>query len=342
MTFLRYCWVRFKLVNIGSASDQLNRDSILMALGGIHGTITLSLAFSLPVMINHHTFAFRNSMILIAAIVILISLLVGAVAYPLILPAKSQSFTPEEFRQQLITTVQFAINQLRTQAEDSRERAIVIDQLSTQMNQYHQFNQQRFNQLMNWAHKVEMQTLDQLTADGTISEQEASLYAHFVSRLICRTPEHNFTEFARLFWHRIKWQLFRKRHLNPHRLNTVDNPADEDNRKLQIIKQQRQALLKILTIVNENVDKYLQSIENTTNANEVVMVGRVFFQQKQLFTRGQDLDADLITNLSIEAFQWEHSFVQEHLAAGKLSQELANALNEQISTDELVYSQSLD
>lgn len=72
------------------------------------------------------------------------------------------------------------------------------------------------------------------------------------------------------------------------------------------------------------------------------MVGRVFFQQKQLFTRGQDLDADLITNLSIEAFQWEHSFVQEHLAAGKLSQELANALNEQISTDELVYSQSLD
>ena len=342
MTFLRYCWVRFKLVNIGSASDQLNRDSILMALGGIHGTITLSLAFSLPVMINHHTFAFRNSMILIAAIVILISLLVGAVAYPLILPAKSQSFTPEEFRQQLITTVQFAINQLRTQTEDSRERAIVIDQLSTQMNQYHQFNQQRFNQLMNRAHKVEMQTLDQLTADGTISEREASLYAHFVSRSICRTPEHNFTEFARLFWHRIKWQLFRKRHLNPHRLNTVDNPADEDNRKLQIIKQQRQAILKILAIVNENVDKYLQSIENTTNANEVVMVGRVFFQQKQLFTRGQDLDADLITNLSIEAFQWEHSFVQEHLAAGKLSQELANALNEQISTDELVYSQSLD
>lgn len=342
MTFLRYCWVRFRLVNIGSAGDQLNRDSILMALGGIHGTITLSLAFSLPVIINHHAFAFRNSMILIAAIVILISLLVGAVAYPLILPAKSQSFTPEEFRQQLIATVQFAINQLRAQTENSRERAIVIDQLSTQMNQYHQFNQQRFNQLMNRAHKVEMQTLDQLTADGTISEREASLYAHFVSRSICRTPEHNFTEFTRLFWHRIKWQLFRKRHLNPHRLNPVGNIADENKRKFQIIKQQRQSILKILTIVNENVDKYLQSIENTTNANEVVMVERVFLQQKQLFNRGQDLDADVITNLSIEAFQWEHSFVQEHLAAGKLSQELANALNEQISTDELVYSQSLD
>lgn len=342
MTFLRYCWVRFKLVNIGSTGDQLNRDSILMALGGIHGTITLSLAFSLPVMINHHTFAFRNSMILIAAIVILISLLVGAIAYPLILPAKSHSFTPEEFRQQLIATVQFAINQLRTQAENSRERAIVIDQLSTQMNQYHQFNQQRFNQLMNRAHKVEMQTLDQLNADGTISDREAALYVHFISRSICRTPEHNFTEFFRLFWHRIKWQLFRKRHLHPRRTSAMNNTKTEYNKKFQAIKQQRQAILKILTVVDKNVDKYLQSIENTTNANEVVMVGRVFLQQKQLFSRGQDLDADVITNLSIEAFQWEHSFVQEHLAAGKLSQELANALNEQISTDELVYSQSLD
>ncbi|MDD6431510.1 MAG: sodium:proton antiporter [Lactobacillaceae bacterium] len=342
MTFLRYCWVRFKLVNIGSTSDQLNRDSILMALGGIHGTITLSLAFSLPVIINHHTFAFRNSMILIAAIVILISLLVGAIAYPLILPAKSQSFTSTEFRQQLIATVQFAINQLRTQAENSRERAIVIDQLSTQMNQYHQFNQQRFNKLMNRAHKVEMQTLDQLNADGTITDREATLYVHFISRSICRTPEHSFAEFTRLIWHRIKWQLFRKRHLRPHRDTAANNAKNDQGKSVQVIKQQRKAILKILTIVNENVDKYLQSVENTTNANEAVMVGRVFFRQKQLFSRGQDLDADLITNLSIEAFQWEHSFVQERLAAGKLSQDLANALNEQISTDELVYSQSLD
>ena len=119
-------------------------------------------------------------------------------------------------------------------------------------------------------------------------------------------------------------------------------PAASHKQTVQAIKQQRQAILKVLTIVNNNVDEYLHSVENTTNANEVAMVRRVFFQQKQLFSRRQDLDLDMITNLSIEAFQWEHSFVQERLAAGKLSQELANALNEQISTDELVYSQSLD
>ena len=342
MTFLRYCWVRFKLVKIDSTKDQLNRDSILMAIGGIHGTITLSLAFSLPVMVNHHAFAFRNSMILIAAIVILISLLVGAIVYPLLLPAKSQSYTPTEFRQQLIATVQYAINQLRNQTDNSREQAVVIDQLSTQMNQYHQFNQQRFTQLMNRAHKIEIQTLDQLNANGTISDREAEFYGHFISRSIFRSTQHSMMEFPRLLWHRLKWHHLRKRHFKHHLAADPTMAKNRQGEPLLAIKQQRQAILKVLAIVTDNVDKYLQSVENTTNANEVAMVRRVYLQQKQLFSRGQDLDSDTITGLFVEAFQWEHSFVQERLAAGKISQELANALNEQISTDELVYAQSLD
>ena len=73
-----------------------------MALGGIHGTITLALAFSLPVLINNHQFAFRNSMILIAAIVILISIAVGAIGYPIILPPKSKSYSKSEFQKNLL------------------------------------------------------------------------------------------------------------------------------------------------------------------------------------------------------------------------------------------------
>lgn len=339
MTVLRYCWVRCRLVKIGSASKDLNRDSVLMAIGGIHGTITLSLAFSLPVMINQHAFALRNSLILIAAIVILVSLLVGAVVYPMMLPAKVQSYTPLEFRQQLIATVQYALNSLRDQADSSRERAVVIDQLSTQMNQYHQFNQQRYNQLMNQAHKVEMQTLDRLNAAGTISDREANFYAHFVSRSIFRSNQHSFFEYFLLLLHRLKWHRLRRRHLRHH---LAANPQLKACDPLLAAKQQRQAVLKVLTVVINSIDHYLQSVETTTNANEVALVRRAYLQQKLLFTRGQELDADVITGLFIEAFQCEHSFVQERLAAGRLSQELANALNEQISTDELVYVQSLD
>ena len=65
-------------------------------------------------------------------------------------------------------------------------------------------------------------------------------------------------------------------------------------------------------------------------------------QKKRFFSQDLQVNTDLVTSLFIEAFQFEHSYVQEQLAAGNLSQELANALNEQISTDELVYVQSLD
>lgn len=49
-----------------------------------------------------------------------------------------------------------------------------------------------------------------------------------------------------------------------------------------------------------------------------------------------------MTNFFIDAFQSEHSYIQQQAAAGKFSSELANALNEQVSTDQLVYMQSLD
>ena len=44
--------------------------------------------------------------------------------------------------------------------------------------------------------------------------------------------------------------------------------------------------------------------------------------------------------LFVSAFQDEHSFIQQALAAGDINADLAKALNEHISIDELVYMQS--
>lgn len=49
-----------------------------------------------------------------------------------------------------------------------------------------------------------------------------------------------------------------------------------------------------------------------------------------------------MTSYFINAFQAEHSYIQQQAAAHKISFDLANALNEQVSTDQLVYMQSLD
>lgn len=337
-TLMRFFWVRCRLINIDSKPTNLTRDSLLMAVGGIHGTITLALAFSLPVMINHHEFTFRNSLILISAFVILISILVGAVIYPILLPPKQKEYTPDEFRQELIATVHYAIRDLRADTENSKERAIVTDRLSTQMNQYHHFNQKRYQQIMAKAHQIELDTLDELTTKGKISEREANLYTHFVTRTLFRSNQPVLIEYWLVFFHRIKWYFLRRKFLKQHGQATAKSPANH----ILASADTRECIFRIFQIVMQNIDHYLRSIESTENLNEIILVRRIYLQQKFMFTHSKDTNPDLVTALFIDAFQAEHSYVQQRLATGKISQELANALNEQISTDELVFVQSLD
>ncbi|MDF9446010.1 sodium:proton antiporter, partial [Limosilactobacillus mucosae] len=103
------------------------------ALGGVHGTITLAMAFSIPVLTESAQLAARNQLILLAAIVILISLTVGTLAFPRLLPAKTKNYTNDEFQDQLIHTVQYAIDELSESPDHKKEQALVIDQLSSQM-----------------------------------------------------------------------------------------------------------------------------------------------------------------------------------------------------------------
>lgn len=339
MTALRFIWTRLRLVNIHSAPKDLNRDSLLMAIGGIHGTITLSLAFSLPVMINHHEFTFRNSMILIAAFVILISLLVGAVVYPLLLPPKSQEYTAEEFRQAFNKTVHYAIDTLHEDDRHPRERSMVADQLSSQTEQFHSFDRVLFEQLINKAHQIELATLDQLTSDDVITNKQAQLFASFVTRSVFRGNQHGFIGFGLLLWHRLKWRHARRKRL---RKKIKCQRATTQGSHQLVTTNERDTLAKIQTLVYRNVEKYLHSISTPENVNEIAVVNRIYWQKKRFFSRDINIDADVVTSLFVEAFQLEHSYVQEQLVAGTLSQELANALNEQISTDELVYVQSLD
>lgn len=333
-TTLRFIWVRLKLINIHSTN--LNRDSLLVALGGVHGTITLALAFSLPVMINDHEFAFRNSMILIAAIVILISIAVGAVGYPMILPPKSKSYSKEEFQQQFIKTVQYAVNELRTSEKYSPAKAIVMDQLSSQLTQYHEFDHKVYEQLLAKAQQVELATLYRLYEEGKVSESENTFLINFANRSIFRISKHRFLDFWIILWHRVKWHFIQRKNIKKHPELAVKHPNSF------LTSEQRTRGTAILAIINRDIDDFLHSIETPENASEVTMVRRTYFQRKRFFSHDFGVENDQVTSIFIEAFQLEHSYVQEQLAAESISQELANALNEQISTDELVYTQSLD
>ncbi|MCI1974339.1 MAG: sodium:proton antiporter [Limosilactobacillus sp.] len=336
MLILRYAWARWRIVNLHSSKEKVNRDSWLLALGGVHGTITLSLAFSLPILVSGKSFAFRNSIILISALVILISIIVGAVAFPLILPRKANDYSKAEFHDALVKTVQYAITELKSNTEDRAERAIIMDQLSSQMTQYHRINTDVFEKIARKAHQLELEIIEQLAEEEKISERQAEWYSRIVARSIYNTSNHTFMSFVSTVIHRIKWRIIRHRNV---KIQALHQRHLEQN---QLHPDQFLSFRNVFNLLSHRVNKYLDTVQTTQNVNEITMIRRAYLQRAHFFTRDTSIDADRMNALFVEAFQLEHSYVQQSLVDGTLSQSLANALNEHISIDELVMVQSME
>lgn len=329
MLVCRFAWARFKLVNLKSASEKLSKDSWLLALGGVHGTITLSLALSLPIMINNSKFIYRNAIISISAFVILISIIVGAVVYPLVLPAKASDYSQEEFRDWLTKTVQYAIKELQNNTDDPYNCSLVTDQLNSQMTQFYHINRTTFNRLIQKAHQIELNTINQLAENGELAPQAVTWYTNIVNRSFIRHSQHGFLASLNAVIHRLKWSLTRHYHTRKQM-------------KYRKVHDVHLTFFQTFETLNQQVFEYLDHVQSADNIHEVALVRRSYLQRARILSRDQASDQDKIASIFVEGFQLEHSYVQEKLAANKISQSLANALNEQISTDELVYVQSLD
>ena len=89
---VRFLWVRFDLAKLGAEKEQRNSTALLNAIGGVHGTITLAMAFSLPLTAFGKALPYRNAIIFVAAVVIILSLVVPTVILPLLLPKGKYSF----------------------------------------------------------------------------------------------------------------------------------------------------------------------------------------------------------------------------------------------------------
>lgn len=346
MFVLRYCWSRFGLVKLNSAELQqdVRHDSLILAIGGIHGTITMAMAFSIPVLVNEQRAAMRNALILIAAFVILISLLVGTLAFPRILPPKQKSYTRGEFQQALTATVQYAITELSNDGDTAKEKALVIDQLSSQMTMRSRLNTEVYNKLLRKCHEVELDTLEELRDNGVITARQERTYSRLMARDLFNRSNHGFLHLLSIAYHRMRWGHNRKKWMKSHQKTVQyfhDHPEIGTQRQ-KAFRNMNEEVSSILRIVLRRIHKYLNEVQTTKNADEVTAVRRTYLNRYRIFSRKNQTDADKMTSFFIDAFQSEHSYIQQQSAAGRFSSELANALNEQVSTDQLVYMQSLD
>lgn len=333
MLALRFLWVYWRWIKLPAMGQSLAKTSLIIALSGIHGTITLAMAFSLPIMQHGKLIPFRTDLIFVAEIIILLSLVVPTFLLPRLLPAKVSPFTINEFTDQLVKLVNYAIQELR-ENNDQNPLALshVITLLNSQKLDNARANPKQVRNLLEKTESIEFTAIDHFVQNNDDVDSKIvwqyNRQQMLQMRKIITNPLIQLKMWCKLVV--LRWRIRRLK-----RKRTVQF-SKKDHRALIRNKEQ---LRKLESVGYQAVSKYLKQLRDPENIAEVNLVQHYYAYRHQRFSNNET-DETQERDLIIIAFQYEYEFVQQELRKHQLAPELVTALNEKISTDQFVYMMS--
>lgn len=235
MTALRFLWASAKFVNLHSQPGQQMKDRFILAISGVHGTITLAMAFSLPLTLNGQAFPFRTALTFIAGTVIILSLVVPTLVLPLIINKKQATFTQAEFDGLLSQMVAYAVDQLKNTTENHTALASVIETLNSQKNGDDTSDERLVHQLLEKTEEVETAAIGELIEAGEIDAAIGWKYNRmqlFQLQFAFLSPIARLKMWARLVIIRLFPKYARK-----VLVKTMKNTAKEEMKSLRPVNQ---------------------------------------------------------------------------------------------------------
>ncbi|MGX6996674.1 sodium:proton antiporter [Weissella fabalis] len=319
-------FVRFMFVRLNFAGHNWHgRESWLFSLGGVHGTMTLAMAFSLPLQLGQSAFPFRTEIIFIAAAVIVLSLLVPAVVFPLVLPAKSLAFTQAELKHTRASMINYALNRLNDEDYDSRIQTMVRDNLRSQ-NGFFTGNQKELLRLIEGMNEANADAIDAAVHAGILPPEANKITKRLLVKYKHGHLFHGLWAMAQRVW-------FTKR-----RIKHIQSMPDFAERVAKIKAQHHELLDQVKEILTEATNTYLDEERTAQNREEIAMVHHIFIRRWSQYAQ-RTITEDMQTQLNdayVQAFQFEYQYLQNQLSNNKISQGLAKELSEQVSSSELV------
>ncbi|WP_334328325.1 cation:proton antiporter [Companilactobacillus sp. HBUAS59699] len=346
MTALRFFWTQLDLARIRAWSfhDKL-MNSIVMALSGVHGTITLAMAFSLPLTLGDHAFTYRNDIIFIAAVVILISLIVPTLVLPFMLPKKVSAVNGTELAQAKSEMVRNAVQMVQSQYSDSPECGAVIQIIEGQRAAEGRPNKATLSEIFNKAFDIEHATVEKMLQDGEINDQEYGLYSKFMRQTVVQNSNGFRKQIILMFKFVFVARLSMSKKARARRKMVRQTVKKNHSRsREESINENRKVWRRIREIEGKpykDVVEFLSSQMTDKNEVETGIVRRAFDQRHRRLSGTRD-SQDSQNELLVQVFQHEHNFVQSQVATNKYSRELGNELYQQISTDQLVSFQTFE
>ncbi|MEX2949357.1 cation:proton antiporter [Staphylococcus warneri] len=301
--------------------DQISEEKIpsrlkyafIMTMCGIHGTISVSLALTLPTIINNQkNFEFRNDLLFVASLMVLISLVLAQLVLPFITEtAHNDEHDGMSYQSAKIFIIQTVIKQLKQLDKDDEniDYRPLINQYFVELtflinSEPDNKDSKELHRLSKIAEEEENATLEKLISKGKISAQELNNYRS-IKEVTNEYKAASFlkkvTNFFRMLILRIKARksltkrerenyknvrLHRQCHTE-EKEKVLDRKAKYKNSKqqmeqrraemLETYKQDLKKVQQIMRIVNHQIITKMQQEQNSTNVLETSLIVNQYY-----------------------------------------------------------------
>ncbi|WP_145382455.1 cation:proton antiporter [Staphylococcus epidermidis] len=312
--------------------------ALIMTLCGVHGTISLAIALTLPYLLaNHETFAYRNDLLFIASGMVILSLIIAQVILPLVMPdspeVKIGNMSFKEARIYILEHVIDYLNQKST-FETSYRYGNVIKDYHDKLTflktvEKEDENSKELERLQKIAFNVETKTLEKLVDDGEITESVLENYMRYAER----TEVYKQASLLRRIIVGLRGMLLKRRVKT--KINSASSLSVTDN----LLE-----LGKINKLVHYNVVSRLAKEATTDNKLEVGMICDGYLMRIDNLTPNNFFNSrheDTLTKIKLNALREQRRILRELIENDEITEGTALKLRESINYDEMVIVDSM-
>ncbi|HFN8572074.1 TPA: cation:proton antiporter [Staphylococcus aureus] len=325
------------------------RYAFIMTMCGIHGTISLSMALTLPFIITKgQAFEYRNDLLFIASFMVLISLILAQIVLPLITPsAEDTTFKGMTYQSAKIFIVQKVIQHFKNESKkdknDTNYRPVLnqyygelLFLLNSEPNNQ---NTKELKRLEDIAKVIETSTLERLIDKGKATYQDINNYRNIVEL----TETHRTASFVEKFANFFKMLWLRLKAMKHYKALNKESKKQEFENSFKDVQ-------KIMRIVNHNIILRLKEEQNSTNVLEVSLVINHYYDMSRSLkwraqrrkerqeNSNQIIPQAMFHNHKLEALYLQRHLLDELIRKNKINNIVAAQIRENINYNEIVLS----
>ena len=324
--------------NTKEKSPKRSMYALIMTFCGVHGTISLAIALTLPYYLqNHEAFKYRNDLLFISSGMVILSLVIAQIILPFVTKnAPQPKIGSMNFKEARIYILEHVIDYLNKHSsfETSYRYGNVIKEYHDKLTflksvEKDDENSKELERLQRIAFNVETKTLEKLADEGEITESMLENYMRFAER----TQVYRQASLIRRIIVGIRGLLL-KRHIRT-RTNAASSLSVTEN---------LMELSKINKRVHYNVVSRLVGEANEDNKLEVGMICDGYLMRIDNLSPSNFFNTrseDSITKIKLNALREQRRILTELISDEEITEATALKLREAINYDEMVIVDSL-